>query len=53
MVRQPELTPQALAEILTDLSRSKARDMAVAARRLARPDATERVVNYCLEAAHG
>jgi UDP-N-acetylglucosamine--N-acetylmuramyl-(pentapeptide) pyrophosphoryl-undecaprenol N-acetylglucosamine transferase len=53
MVRQPELTPEALADILTDLSRSRARDMAVAARRLARPDATERVVNYCLEAAHG
>jgi UDP-N-acetylglucosamine--N-acetylmuramyl-(pentapeptide) pyrophosphoryl-undecaprenol N-acetylglucosamine transferase len=27
--------------------------MAKAARSLARPDATERVVNYCLEAANG
>ena len=44
MVRQPELTPQALAEILTELSRSKARELAVAARRLARPDAPGRVV---------
>ena len=43
-----------LADTLTDLLARPEHliDMARAARTLARPDATERVVNYCLEAAH-
>ena len=49
------MTPAVLAESLGDLDRDRSRvtDMAKAARTLARPDATERVVNYCLEAANG
>jgi UDP-N-acetylglucosamine--N-acetylmuramyl-(pentapeptide) pyrophosphoryl-undecaprenol N-acetylglucosamine transferase len=44
-----------LAETLKDLATDRKRilTMAKAARSLARPDATERVVNYCLEAANG
>ncbi len=54
LIPQPKLTVDALSELLTDLVSDRARilSMAQAARGLARPDATERVVNYCLEAAH-
>ena len=50
------LDPHAVeAETLGDLTKDRTRvmNMAKAARSLARPDATERVVNYCLEAANG
>jgi len=55
LLPQPGFTAGALASLLQDLARDRARitEMAKAARTLARPDATERVVNYCLEAAHG
>lgn len=55
LIPQSKMTPAVLAETLGDLARDRNRvvDMAKAARALARPDATERVVNYCLEAAHG
>ena len=55
LVPQPRFTPEALADTLKELSgdREKILGMAQAARSLARPDATERVVNYCLEAANG
>lgn len=55
MISQSRLTPDGLAETLEDLAKDRSRvmNMAKAARSLARPDATERVVNYCLEAAHG
>ncbi|MDO6441249.1 undecaprenyldiphospho-muramoylpentapeptide beta-N-acetylglucosaminyltransferase [Marinobacter sp. 2_MG-2023] len=55
LIPQSRLTPAVLAETLGDIARDRARvmDMAKAARTLARPDATERVVNYCLEAANG
>ena len=55
LIPQSRLTPAVLAETLGDLAKDRARvmNMAQAARTLARPDATERVVNYCLEAAHG
>lgn len=55
LVPQPRLTPEVLAETLKDLATDRKRilTMAKAARSLARPDATERVVNYCLEAANG
>ncbi|MGO1232982.1 MAG: undecaprenyldiphospho-muramoylpentapeptide beta-N-acetylglucosaminyltransferase [Marinobacter sp.] len=55
MVPQPQVTPELLADTLKDLAgdRTKVLNMAKAARSLARPDATERVVNYCLEAANG
>lgn len=54
MVSQSELKPEKLAAALTDLAADRPRllKMAEAARKLARPDATERVVNYCLEAAN-
>lgn len=45
-----ELLANTLAELLGD--RTRVIDMARSARTLARPDATERVVNYCLEAAN-
>ncbi|WP_336367256.1 undecaprenyldiphospho-muramoylpentapeptide beta-N-acetylglucosaminyltransferase [Marinobacter sp. C2H3] len=55
LIPQPRLTPAALADILESLAGDRARveKMAAASRSLARPDATERVVNYCLEAANG
>ncbi|MEQ9546069.1 MAG: undecaprenyldiphospho-muramoylpentapeptide beta-N-acetylglucosaminyltransferase [Marinobacter sp.] len=55
LVPQSKLNPGSLAETLGDLARDRSRvlNMAKAARSLARPDATERVVNYCLEAANG
>lgn len=55
LVPQSKLNPESLAETLLDLARDRFRvlNMAKAARSLARPDATERVVNYCLEAANG
>ncbi|MFO7530308.1 MAG: undecaprenyldiphospho-muramoylpentapeptide beta-N-acetylglucosaminyltransferase [Marinobacter sp.] len=55
LIPQPKLTPAVLAETLQDLAKDRTRvmNMAKAARTLARPDATERVVNYCLEAANG
>ena len=55
LIPQPKLSADLLAETLTDLGKDRRRitDMAKAAKTLARPDATERVVNYCLEAANG
>ncbi|MFN2362051.1 MAG: undecaprenyldiphospho-muramoylpentapeptide beta-N-acetylglucosaminyltransferase [Marinobacter sp.] len=55
LIPQPKLSAELLAETLTDLGKNRSRilDMATAAKTLARPDATERVVNYCLEAANG
>ncbi|MDI9246263.1 undecaprenyldiphospho-muramoylpentapeptide beta-N-acetylglucosaminyltransferase [Marinobacter sp. CHS3-4] len=55
LVPQPKFTAEALAQTLSDLAQNRKRilGMATAAKSLARPDATERVVNYCLEAAHG
>ncbi|HEA50868.1 undecaprenyldiphospho-muramoylpentapeptide beta-N-acetylglucosaminyltransferase [Marinobacter antarcticus] len=55
LIPQSQLTPAVLAETLGDLAKDRARvmNMANAARTLARTDATERVVNYCLEAANG
>lgn len=55
LISQPKLSAEALAQTLTEMTDSRKRilEMATAAKSLARPDATERVVNYCLEAAHG
>ena len=55
LIPQPRLTAKALAQTLSELAQDRYRiiDMATAAKSLARPDATERVVNYCLEAANG
>ncbi len=55
LVPQPQLEASGLAREIHRLNadRDALRAMAVKARELAVPDATERVVNYCLEAAHG
>lgn len=55
LIPQPRLTPALLADTLGDLANDRERVliMSQAARKLARIDATERVVNYCLEAANG
>ena len=55
LILQDELDAAGLAgEILAlDQDREALAAMAEAARSLAVPDATERVVNYCLEATHG
>lgn len=54
LVQESRLDADLLAQTLTALTSDRQRvlDMARAARTLARPDATERVVNYCLEAAN-
>lgn len=55
LIPQSKLTDDVLADTLSTLcsDRQKVAALADAARSLARADATERVVNYCLEAAHG
>ncbi|WP_148861786.1 undecaprenyldiphospho-muramoylpentapeptide beta-N-acetylglucosaminyltransferase [Marinobacter fonticola] len=55
LIPQNKLTEEVLVEALSPLvsDRNKVVALADAARSLARADATERVVNYCLEAAHG
>ncbi|WP_165857066.1 undecaprenyldiphospho-muramoylpentapeptide beta-N-acetylglucosaminyltransferase [Marinobacter sp. JSM 1782161] len=55
LIPQDKLTDEVLAETLSGLldDRNQVVALAEAARSLARADATERVVNYCLEAAHG
>ncbi|MFE8072769.1 undecaprenyldiphospho-muramoylpentapeptide beta-N-acetylglucosaminyltransferase [Marinobacteraceae bacterium S3BR75-40.1] len=55
LVPQDQFGPSHVAALLGELlpDRERLRSLAEAARKLARPDATERVVNYCLEAAHG
>ncbi|MDX1755765.1 MAG: undecaprenyldiphospho-muramoylpentapeptide beta-N-acetylglucosaminyltransferase [Marinobacter sp.] len=54
LIPQHRLSAELLADTLAELCSDRQRiiNMAQAARSLARPDATERVVNYCLEAAH-
>ena len=48
---QPDLTPEALAQLLRGLDRDRLLDMAIAARVLAEPDATARVATLCEETA--
>lgn len=54
MLRDQELTPENLAAPLGELLASRPRllEMAVCARKLAVPDATERVATICLEVLH-
>jgi len=51
LLPQPELTPQKLAQLLGEFTREKLLTMAVKARGLAKPDATRRVAQVCLELA--
>ncbi len=55
MRQQPDLTPDWLARTLSDFRhhRSRLLDMAEAARKVARPNATEAFVQYILELADG
>ena len=51
LLPQPELTPQKLAQLLREFTREKLLTMAVKARGLAKPDATRRVAQVCMELA--
>ncbi len=55
LVPQTELTPAALGQLLEQFApagqRQRLMDMACSARRLARPDAAQRIATMCLEAA--
>ncbi|BBE49810.1 UDP-N-acetylglucosamine--N-acetylmuramyl-pentapeptide pyrophosphoryl-undecaprenol N-acetylglucosamine transferase [Ferriphaselus amnicola] len=51
LLPQTELTPQKLAQLLRDMTRERAQVMAEAARRLAKPDAAQKVAQICAELA--
>jgi UDP-N-acetylglucosamine--N-acetylmuramyl-(pentapeptide) pyrophosphoryl-undecaprenol N-acetylglucosamine transferase len=51
LMPQQELSPQRVAEFLRGATRERLLAMAQAARRVARPDATERVANACIDEA--
>jgi UDP-N-acetylglucosamine--N-acetylmuramyl-(pentapeptide) pyrophosphoryl-undecaprenol N-acetylglucosamine transferase len=51
LLPQQELSAEKLAQLLRDLSREKLLEMAQAARRLAKPDATAQVARICMELA--
>lgn len=54
LVRESDLTPALLRDLLMEFASARERllTMAIAARGLAVPDATERVAAWCMEAAH-
>jgi len=52
LVSQKELSPEALKKILTELTREKLQQMAIAARKLSKPDATREVADICMELAN-
>lgn len=49
LLPQTELTPQHLAELLREMTRERALEMARAARQLAKPGAAQRVAQVCAE----
>jgi UDP-N-acetylglucosamine--N-acetylmuramyl-(pentapeptide) pyrophosphoryl-undecaprenol N-acetylglucosamine transferase len=51
VVQQKELTAEKLAKMLGDLNREQCLNMAVKARTLGLPKATENVANICIEVA--
>jgi len=55
LIPQPELTPDSLGQLLEQFAaagqRQRLVDMACSARRLARPEAAQRIATMCLEAA--
>jgi UDP-N-acetylglucosamine--N-acetylmuramyl-(pentapeptide) pyrophosphoryl-undecaprenol N-acetylglucosamine transferase len=51
LLPQKELTPEKLVQILRELTRKKLSEMAVAARSLAKADATQQVARVCAEMA--
>ena len=54
LVRESDLTPALLCELLLEFASARQRllTMATRARRLSVPDAAERVTSWCMEAAH-
>ena len=52
LIRQQELTPQRLAELIATFTRGQLELMAGKARALAKPDATAQVARVCMELAH-
>lgn len=53
MLPQSAMTPQGLADLLQNLSRERLLGMAIAARRVGRTDASERVADACIALARG
>jgi UDP-N-acetylglucosamine--N-acetylmuramyl-(pentapeptide) pyrophosphoryl-undecaprenol N-acetylglucosamine transferase len=51
LLPQTELNAEKLAQLLRELDREKLKAMAIAARSLAKPDATEQVAQVCMELA--
>jgi UDP-N-acetylglucosamine--N-acetylmuramyl-(pentapeptide) pyrophosphoryl-undecaprenol N-acetylglucosamine transferase len=51
LLPQDQMSPGKLAQILGGMTRERALEMAIAARRLARPDAAKRVAEACAEVA--
>jgi UDP-N-acetylglucosamine--N-acetylmuramyl-(pentapeptide) pyrophosphoryl-undecaprenol N-acetylglucosamine transferase len=51
LLPQDQMNPHKLAEILGGMTRERALEMAIAARRLAKPDAAARVAAVCAEIA--
>jgi UDP-N-acetylglucosamine--N-acetylmuramyl-(pentapeptide) pyrophosphoryl-undecaprenol N-acetylglucosamine transferase len=48
LLPQQELSPERLAAMISNLTRARLRDMAIKARSLAKPDATEQVARECM-----
>jgi UDP-N-acetylglucosamine--N-acetylmuramyl-(pentapeptide) pyrophosphoryl-undecaprenol N-acetylglucosamine transferase len=53
LIPQAELTPEGLARVLGETSRERLLELAIAARRVGRPDAAERVAAACVAEARG
>jgi UDP-N-acetylglucosamine--N-acetylmuramyl-(pentapeptide) pyrophosphoryl-undecaprenol N-acetylglucosamine transferase len=53
LIPQAELTPERLARVMGETSRERLLELAIAARRVARPDAAERVAAACVAEARG
>jgi len=53
LMPQAELTPERLAQFLRETSRERLLELAIAARRVGRPDAAERVAAACVAEARG
>ena len=51
LLPQTELKPQHLADLLNDMTRARALEMAQAARKLSKPEAAQRVAQICAELA--
>lgn len=52
LISQQALSPEVLQKILTELSREQLQEMAIAARKLSKPEATREVADICMELAN-